>query len=96
MSPEEIYSDITSELRRMGFARYGSGDVPSGLAASVGLQGPTPLEALIAAVERLLEVAPAFRLKRIGAPYSDARQQQALHVAAEDEVRDAIARAKCQ
>ena len=37
MTPDEIYADIVSEFRRMGFAQHGSSDVPSGLKATTDL-----------------------------------------------------------
>lgn len=49
---------------------------------------------LLAALEELLAVAPAFRLKPVGAAGSAARAQQDAHVAAEDRARAAVAKAK--
>jgi hypothetical protein len=49
---------------------------------------------LRAALEELLDAAPAFRVKKIGADGSEARKQQDAHIAAEDRARAAIAKAK--
>lgn len=49
---------------------------------------------LIAALERLIEAAPAFRAAPIGSPWSEARRQQDLHQEAEDIALAVIAKAK--
>ncbi len=49
---------------------------------------------LLAALHLYLEALPALRGKDIGAPDSLARKLQALHIAAEDAARAAIAKAE--
>jgi hypothetical protein len=49
---------------------------------------------LVEALERYLDVRPAFRLKPIGAPGSAARQEQSDSIAAEDFARAVLAKAQ--
>ena len=51
-------------------------------------------EGVVAALEGLLEAAPAFRSKPVGAFGSSARAQQDAHIVAEDVARAALAKAK--